>query len=338
MMRLSYAEHLDHMRRLGLFSDEAAQPEHHLGVLATYRALRLAWTADSSDEEILVFAERYAFSLATLDDARAGLNWALTTPIVDPCIPATRAQFARDLPQIAREAHEVGYTLLTDTFCALDGYPDAPDEHLLAVHSPIAATHDDTASYMASLTSHRRKKLRRLDHDFEPARYRFELSSRGLTDAELSFAAEQLTRRWGSADADYALIQTLWTHAVSQVMPERALFARLFERDRLRFVQTMIRRDETLYAQSIFKDEDEPPDGVAAFIDASVARALCGGPIKRLDPSCRATWEESGQIGVAKRASVNTDQLKPLLATGPALPDDALDALRTRAITGSPAR
>lgn len=339
MRILGATEYLDFMARAGLFSASAAVPEHNTAVWRAYRRLVAEWTpAAAREPTIHLLCDRFGLFLDPADDGREGLNWALVTPIVDPCLPLRRDEFERALPGLIEAIGAAGLTVLTDTFCLVDGYPERPARPLIGLHSPIAALADDFAAYGQSLTGHRRRKYQRLARAFGDPRFRVELSPRPLSERELGFAADNLRRRWGADDYAYAMIQTLWTEAVAAVMPAQALYTRLYERDRLIFVQTMVIRLGGLYAQSIFKSEDEFHDGVAAWIDFATIRSLCGGPHRFLDPSCRATFSDPPSIGVAKRATVNTDVVKPLLAVGVGLPAAVKEALADGRILGDPAR
>lgn len=332
---LSTREYIDHMARLRLFRDDAVEPEHNLRVLSAWRALESAWLGHR-DLQVHLFLDRYGFHADPMDGERAGLNVALGTPLVDPCLPVDCATLGADLPQLAEAVADAGLCVLTDTFCCVDGYPAAPAPGLLAVHSPVAQAHPSFDAYVDSLSKHRRAKLRRLERSFIPPRFRHDITPTPLSPTELDFAWAQLQRRWGEHDAPYAFAQTLWTHAVSQAMPERVLFARLYDRDQLVFVQTMIVRQGGLFAQSIFKSEDAHLDGVAPWVDFASVRALCGSRLNHLDPSCRATWDDPSAIGIAKRATVNCDRIKPLLALGH-VPDDARVALSNAQVAGDPA-
>jgi hypothetical protein len=334
VQRVDAGEYLERMERAGRFSADAPVPEHNVRVWRRYWSLRGQWLGAPPPEPVLLFEGLLGFSLDPLDAERDGWNWALTTPIVDPCIPITEEAFVRALPRLQEALEGEDVTVLTDTFCLTDGYPRAPAPHLLAVQSPVAQLRADQGSYLATLSRRRRQNQRRLLRRFGGSEHRLELGPRPLSDHELSAAARNLEARWGQADAPYALLQTLWAQAVALEMPERALVARLYLRDRLVFVQTMIVRGTRVLAQSIFKEEEAGLDGVGPHVDLAVAGALCGGPSQVFDPSSRATWIESGDIWIAKRATINAEQIKPLLAVGPRLPATAASALRAGQVAG----
>ena len=337
MRILSAPEYLAFMARAGLFAEDAAIAEHNLGVWRAYHDLCAAWIPPPRREPAIhLLCDRFGFFRDPEDDARPGMNWALVTAIVDPCLPLTRAAFHRALPELARAAADAGLTILTDTFCLVDGYPERPQSPLIGLHSPIAATTADVSTFLAGLSLRRRQNLRRLARIFEGGRFRSEVSPRPLDDDELAFARANLGRRWGADGLAYAMTQTLWTQAVAAVLPAQALYTRIYARDRLIFTQTMVIRGGGVYGQSIFKDEDEPVDGIAAWTDFVTVRELCGGPHRFLDPSCRATWDDPPSIGVAKRATVNTDVIKPLLAIGAGLPDAVHEALAAGVELGAP--
>ena len=81
------------------------------------------------------------------------------------------------------------------------------------------------------------------------------------------------------------------------------------------FLQTMIVKGRRVICQSIAKNEDRFFSGLAAMTDFECIKALCG-KYDVFDPSCRTGIDDPESIGIAKRATVNMNCVKPLLVIG----------------------
>jgi hypothetical protein len=75
-------------------------------------------------------------------------------------------------------------------------------------------------------------------------------------------------------------------------------------------------------------------DGIAAYTDFQCVKALCGSVFTVFDPSCRTGLNDPESIGVAKRATINKNQVKPIFAAGSHLPDDVGAMIAGREIQG----
>ena len=318
--------------RAGLFTENAVTPECDPRVQDEYRRLVRAEYPKDGEAAIHLCAGKYGFYRDWIDDERAGMNWAFSTPLVDICIGVSAQEFLSDLPQIRAESLEDGSdVILCDTFSFNNGYGDFAagplPANLKLLHSPVAAIDMSFETYLESLTTERRKKYRRMVSDFEPANLRFELSSDPLTSNELDFIRANLEKKWGS-EAGYAYRQILWSLAVQKFRPAQHLIMRVYDHDKPVFIQTMIVKGDRVFCQSIAKDEDHFFSGLAAFTDFKCIEQLCGKPpFKIFDPSCRTGIEDPESIGIAKRATVNQTQVKPLLAIGAKFTGDIEAAL-----------
>jgi hypothetical protein len=213
-------------------------------------------------------------------------------------------------------------TIVTETF-DLQG-PPVHAEKFLWINSPRARIHDKFESYVEGLSAPRRKQLRRLfrTYDEDPA-FRFDFSNRCPDNAELDWVIEHTNKRWGE-EWNYALVQSLWPIAVASVMPDRARFMRVYNQDKLAFINSYIVRDEFLLSQATCRNEDLFFSGLGVMIDFKTIETLSGNAegIRHLDPTCRVSAEEySESIVIAKREVVNEDHAKPLMLAGYNLPE-----------------
>lgn len=333
--RLGWHEYIKHQVAQGVFSEDSLYPENDPRVLNEFLALVKAENPGEEGAEIVVLADKYGFFLDKADVGREGANVAGSTSLIDINLGVPYAEFAQDLPRIREEMDEC---ILTDSFSFKDGYGAGGEEHpgLAWLNSPVADITTAFEPYLETLTSERRKKYRRSINDFEKTNLRFELSDRVFEAAEVDFVRANLQKKWGD-DADYAFRQTLWALAVQKFRPKQALFMRVMDGDKLAFIQTMIVKGKAVYCQSIAKDEDNFFNGLAAFTDFECIKALCGhNDYAIFDPSCRCSLEDPESIGIAKRATVNKDCLKPVLAMG-SLPVEIVTILETGFIQGKAA-
>lgn len=298
--------------KAGVFREDSPLPENDPRVLLEYQKMVSAEFPQDEAPAIKIFAGRYGFFRDCVDNERVGMNWAMSTPIIDMSAGVSFADFVRDLPALMEQADE---PLITDVFSFTDGYGDLQQSviGIIRMNSPVADITMDFPAYLESLTSERRKKFRRMIPDFEQSGLRFEMSERGLDAREVDFVRLHLQKKWGE-DWGYAFRQTLYALAVQKVRPQQNLVMRVYKDDLLVFVQTMIVKGTQVYCQSITKNEDEFFSGLAAYTDFKCIEALCGkGPYSVFDPSCRTSLEDPESIGVAKRATVNKNCVKPLL-------------------------
>jgi hypothetical protein len=319
---LTLEDYIRAMEASGIFNANAAAPENDPRVLRAF--LKLCRDAYPGEEEPLVdLYAGYGFFRDTIDFERTGKSWAFATPVIDSCIGVSADQFMIDLPAIRNEAAQNGDVILTDTFSFIDGYgSNAPSANIICMNSPVAAISSSFADYLDSLTSDRRKKYRRMVQDFETAPLEFHLDNNPLSSSELDWVRSQLEKKWGD-EAGYAFRQTLWASAAQSYRPQQSLVMRVTEGGHLVFMQTMIIKNKTVYCQSIVKDENRFYSGLAAFTDFKCVEALCGKRgYEYFDPSCRTSLDDPESIGVAKRATVNHNVIKPLLAIGADLPSD----------------
>lgn len=330
---LTRDEYVDHMERTGLFFASAENCEHDPRVWRHFFKACQDRVQFQVEDTVSVHLGKYGFCYEPLDEDRPGLNFALVTPMVDPFLPVTWDQFIKDLPTLQESvAGNIPHNVVTDTFGTLDGF-GVSNPHTIRLNSPVAAIKPGFAQYLESLNGKRRKKHRHLLQDFDSPDFRFELSNAPLTTAEIDFAESHLNRRWGD-DAPYALIQTLWSQSCATIRPEKALFMRVYNKDLLIFVQTLLIRGGGVYCQSIFKNEDVFFDGIAPYTDFKCIEALCGSPHGFLDPSCRSSLDDPASIGIAKRATVNCNITKPLLVLGGSLPENVAEALSSPGALG----
>ena len=328
LARLSVAEHVAAMPRAAMF------PENNGGVWAAFFAFADQFPEMKSivETEVLLVLGRYAFAPDPFDDTRAGLNWALAGPIIDIPVTVDFAVFQRDLPALQEI---LPARVVTDSFMFADGY-GAPGGNIIGLNSPVAALKPDFAVYLESLTSERRKKFRRADDELAEFALRFEFTQEPLSQSEFDWVVGNLKKRWGE-DYLYALMQTLWAMAVAQHYPKQFFTMRVYDRDKLVFLQTLIARGKTMICQSIVKDEESHYNGIAAYTDFRCVKELCGGGFDFFDPSCRTGLNDPESIGIAKRATVNCDFVKPVLVIGAGLDEELKAWINTKTIQGKPA-
>jgi hypothetical protein len=173
--------------------------------------------------------------------------------------------------------------------------------------------------------------------DFDETRVTFQLTQDPLTVSELSTARDHLIRKWGDEEGRWALMQTLWSCAVMHFRPAQAYVMRAQDQGVTVFTQTLIHRRDTIYCQSIFKNEDVFFDGIAPFTDFKCIEALCGRHIPYFDPSCRTSLDDPETIGIAKRVTVNHDRQKPLFISGGRITDEQRATMLSGLYFGKPA-
>lgn len=313
------------MERTGLFSDKAANAEHDALVWRHFFKLCSERVPFQLEEAVSLHLGKYGFC-PDPDDDRQGLNFALVMPMIDPVIPVTQAEFLQDASALNESiSSHFEHSVICDTFAFLDGFGGAMP-HIIQINSPVATFDKYYAAYHESLSSKRRKRYRQVAPNFDSADFRFSLTPELLSATELDFAATMLERKWGE-DWPYAFAQLLWPQACAHVRPGSALFMRVYDKDVLVFVQTLLVRGNGVYCQSIFKNEDLFYDGIAPYTDFKCIEALCGMGLQFLDPSCRSSLDDPASIGVAKRATVNANRLKPILAMGRNLPENVVAIL-----------
>ncbi|PZQ46273.1 MAG: hypothetical protein DI551_05470 [Micavibrio aeruginosavorus] len=333
MRKLGWDEYIAHQCGTGVYSEEAPCPENDPRVVKKFIELVKAQTPDEPEAQIIVLAEKYGYYFDAIDTGREGANVAGSSSLIDISINVPYAEFIKDLPRIREEASE---TILTDSFSFADGYGNGGDiiDNLVWLNSPVAGLDLPFEAYLESLTSERRKKYRRSVADFEKTNLTFEMSDRGLSTTELDFIQANLVKKWGE-DADYAYRQTLWFKAVQDIRPEQTLVMRVTDQDRLAFIQTMIVKGQSVYCQSIAKDEENFFNGLAAYTDFECIKALCGNPSYAIfDPSCRTSLDDPESIGIAKRATVNRNCVKPILAIGNGIPAEIMPMIESRQVQG----
>ncbi len=311
----SMKDYIARMTASGLFSGGAAFPEHDPAIIDTFYASMRRYDYDGYTVPVTLALERYGFFRDALDDDRTGINWAGSTWMVDWTAPASRAQFKKDLPALRDTLSDV---VMTDTFAFTDGFLSTDTQSpFSALNSPIATFGTDYNAYIEGLSQERRKKYRRFAKDFDTYALDFTLTSEKFTDDELNFAWDHLFAKWGDYSALFAFAQTLWAQAVATHRPDHALFMRVRDKGKLVFAQTVLQRQGGWVTQSIFKDNDAFYDGIAAYTDFKTIENLCNKGPSFLDPSCRTGFEDPESIGIAKRATVNTDRVKPVFLAGP---------------------
>ena len=342
------------LERRGLVSTGARVPEHHPEVWRTYLGLYASLVADPRDIPIVLTPEGLGFYRDPLDSEHDIYVWAPMGAICCPTLPLPAARLMAALRGVFEAFDAVGIaepTIVTESF-EMVGPPDPSlDDRFIWLESPRACFADGFEAYTASLTKDRRQQMRRLFERYsEAAGFSFELSTRGPDAGELDFIVENLERRWGPADAPFALVQSLWATAVARVMPDRARFMRVRHRDVLAFINGFVVKDDLVISQCTCKNEALRFDGLGALVDFAVIRALCraGSSIRRLDPTCRLSLFDPPSIEIAKRKVVNEDARRTLLLAGHGLPSlevpvPHLDPVRgwvipeTMAVLGRPA-
>lgn len=335
-VRLSAAEYIESMAAGGYFAPGKSHFEHDPRIWEAYFALCQEWTGFLPETGVELHLGKYGFTCEPHDPERRGLNFALCTHLVDPALPVDSRTLFEDLPALRDSILASStYTMITDTFSLTNGYPEATAPAMGRIISPVAQLAPKFEAYVEGLSQRRRKNYRRMARDFDDPRFRFDFSNNPLAELEIRFARDQLYSKWGTEDGPYALVQTLWTQACARFRPESCFFMRVYDRDKLVFVQTMLARHGGVYCQSIFKNEGEFYDGIAPYTDFKSIEALCGKDYKFLDPSCRTSLDDPASIGIAKRATVNADVVKPVLAIG----NDAANKLQgidLAAVQGEP--
>ncbi len=329
---LGFDDYIKNQTLRGILKEDAATPECDPRVLNEYNRLVRAEYPKDEEAGILLLAGKYGFHRDQTDNERAGLNWAMSTPLVDLCIGVSFKEFQKDLPALKEELS--GDAIITDTFSFTDGF----GEHggaIIGLHSPVADITTDFDTYLESLTTERRKKYRRMVTDFEKTPLTFKLSSDAITDAEIKFVRDNLTAKWGD-EAGYAFRQTLWAKAVQTIRANQILVMRVYDGDAMVFIQTMIVKNESVICQSITKDEERFYSGLAAMTDFECIKALCG-KYKIFDASCRTGLTDPESIGVAKRATVNKNCIKPLLAIGANFTEPEKAMIESQTIQGKEA-
>ncbi len=167
--------------------------------------------------------------------------------------------------------------------------------------------------------------MRRLFRSYdENPDFRFDFSDRPLTAAEMDFILHHTHARWGE-EWNYAIIQTLWPLAISSVLPHRARYMRVYNKDQLVFINSYVARDEVMLSQATCRSVDHMFSGLGVMIDFKTIKILSEGKssIYYLDPTCRVNVDTEGaeQITIAKREVVNEDARKAVLAAGYDLPE-----------------
>lgn len=326
---MSLRDYIARMKDRGLFADAAAFAEHSPAILHDFFDRMRPYDYDGLSVPVTVVGDRYALWRDPLDDERVGLNWALSTCMVDVALPGAAGDF--DARHLADEVGDIA--VMTDTFSFIDGYTALGP----ALNSPVAAFGTDYAAYVESLSQERRKKYRRLVKDFEGYALDFSLTHEPLTDAELTWAYDSLYSKWGDYSALYAFSSILWPQAVAAHRPDDVLHMRVRDKGRLMFIQTVVRRHGGYYALSIARDPEADYDGIAPYTDFKTIEGLCAKGPSFFDPSCRTGFEDPESIGIAKRATVNRDAVKPVFLAGRSLPQPYADIAQTPTLHGKAA-
>ncbi len=329
---LGFDDFIKNQTARGLFKEDAMAPECDPRVLNTYNKLVRAEYPKDKEAGITMLCGKYGFHRDATDNERAGLNWAMSTPLIDMCIGVSFEEFKKDLPALKDEL--VNDVIITDSFSFTDGFGNHGGA-IIGLHSPVADISTNFDAYLESLTTERRKKYRRMVADFENTPLVFKLSSDAITDSEIKFVRDNLTAKWGD-EAGYAFRQTLWAKAVQTVRPQQVLVMRVYDGDVMVFIQTMIVKGDTVICQSITKDENKFYSGLAAMTDFECIKMLCG-KYKIFDASCRTGLTDPESIGVAKRATVNKNCIKPLLAIGANFPEPEKTMIESQTIQGKEA-
>lgn len=328
-------DYIDHMTTRGLFSDDAPFAEHSPAILHAFFNSMRRYDYDGLSVPVTCLMDRYGFFIDAIDNERIGINWANSTWMVDTTLAVSREQFMADLPALRDALGD--QPVMTDTFAFINGFlPEGTAHDITALYSPVARFDGNYETYVESLSQERRKKYRRFVKDFDTYALTFSLTDEPLTSAELSFAWDQLSAKWGEDSAQFAFAQTIWAHAVSQARPIDVLFMRVRDKDRLVFVQTVLKRRGGWVTQSIFRDNETFYDGIAPYTDFKTIEALCTKGPSYLDPSCRTGFEDPDSIGIAKRATVNDNFLKPVFLAG-TLPSPFIDYIANPSAHGKPA-
>lgn len=314
---------------------EAIYPEHNAKVWDSFFSYRQDFPdmQDCMDVPVTLALGRYAFAPDPFDTERDGLNWALSASVVDFPIQSTFSQFKSDINAL-RDILDI--PVVTDSFMFLDGYgtPDYASD-LVGLNSPVAKFEQNFSVYLDTLTSERRKKFRRSDEELKPHSFRFELSQTPISEKEFDWIVTNLKARWGD-DYLYALMQTIWSIAVSRHYGDRFYVMRVYDKNNIVFMQTLIVRNNSIMCQSIVKDESVSFNGIASYTDFQCVMALSGRGFTVFDPSCRTGLNDPESIGIAKRATVNFNVVKPILITGQAVPAQVQKLLADESVQGKP--
>ncbi len=318
-MRLSAWDYLGLMEKLRLFGQNSLLPECHPGVWRAYLDLYRAFIGDPKDMEIVSTENGLGFSLDPLtgDDL---YRWALLNPVSHPHIPFsadTIVDHAEDIGRTFREEGIDHFCILTDSFEFPEAASLSSRNHFGWLNSPQALIHDRFEDYAVSLTAPRRKQMRRLYRSYDEDKgFRFDFSDRPPDAAETDFIDGHTRRHWGEA-WEYALAQFLWQIAAAGTIPSCARFMRVYDRDRLLYINGYILRGDTLYSQCTCRNMDTFHSGLGTLIDFKAIEVLSGNAdIHIVDPTCGAALFHQETISVAKREIVNTNRQRPFLCMG----------------------
>ena len=190
---LGFDDYIKHQSARGVFKEDAIAPECDPRVLSSYnKYVRNEYPKDI-EAPITMFCGKYGFHRDAMDAERAGLAWALSTPLVDACIGVTFDEFNKDLPQL--NAQLSSDVIISDTFSFNDGF-GSQNKNIIGMHSPVADITQNFDAYLESLTSERRKKYRRMVTDFEKTPLTFKLSVNVTDISEIKFAFENEKASW----------------------------------------------------------------------------------------------------------------------------------------------
>ena len=318
-MRLAAPDYIEALGRKNLVTDSAAVPEFNRGFWREYLALYRTHIGDPRDLECVMSAGGAGFYRDPMAEADH-YSWALLGPVSHAPVPFDAGDLIGMAADIVATFAADGIArpdIRTDTFAFT--VPPTPGDarHFVWLHSPQADIPARFSTYVETLAATRRKQLRRLYRSYEddPA-FRFDFSDRRPDPAELDFAIANSAARWGE-DANYALAQLLWSLAAATAIPASARFMRVYERDRLIYLNSYLVRADTIVSQSTTRDEQAMHSGLGTMIDFKTIETLCGsGGIATLDPTCRTGLDDPESIGIAKREVINADRLRPLFLAG----------------------
>ena len=320
-------EYLGIMEKLGLFRPDHPVPDCNSAVWRAYFELYKSHIGTLDPYQIVCTPQGLGFYLDPLEEDAKAYVWALLGPISHPMIPFTPEHLvtrSRDIFETFLGAGLPIPSIQTETFDFLNTPDTAHDHNFVWVNSPRARIHDNFETYANSLTAPRRKQMRRLFRTFdETPDVICDFSNRPLDTTEIDYVVEQTHKRWGEDEWAYALIQSLWTIAVSSVMPDRVRFMRVTVKDCLAFINSYILRDTFMLSQSTCRNEDLFMSGLGVMIDFKTIQLMSGNTmgIQHLDPTCRICMvDDYEHISVAKREIVNEDNCKPLFMAGINLP------------------
>src|SRR5262245_27982065 len=100
---LEHEEYVTRMEQAGLFSSSAENCEHDPRIWRHYFAAVKEKISFDVEAKVALAAGKYGFCYELNDPDRLGLNFALVTPMVDPFLPVTYAQFMQDLPALKQD-------------------------------------------------------------------------------------------------------------------------------------------------------------------------------------------------------------------------------------------